>query len=63
MARGGTSFEEMKERRDEVKAEFQVTRCKKCGTKETAPWWDIDMASMVNRIGEPWSAIGPDRQR
>lgn len=57
MARGATSFEQMKEFHDKVKPEFQVTACDKCGTKETAFSWDIDMASMVNTLGEPYKQL------
>jgi hypothetical protein len=38
-----------------VKPEFQVTRCKQCGNKGTAFSWDIDMASMVREVGEPYT--------
>ena len=54
MTHSGTSFEQMKEIHDAVKSEFQVTTCDKCGTKETAFSWDIDMTSMVNKLGEPY---------
>jgi hypothetical protein len=57
MSRAGTSFAKMKQLHDEVKPEFQVTHCKRCGTTETAFGWDIDMASMVNRLGEPYKQL------
>jgi hypothetical protein len=57
MTRGGTSFQQMKEFHDRVKPEFQVTACNDCGTKETAFSWDIDMTSMVNRLGEPYKHL------
>jgi hypothetical protein len=57
MALSGTSFEQMKQLHDEVKPEFQVTACKKCGTTQTAFSWDIDMASMVNKLGEPYKHL------
>lgn len=57
MAPGGISFEKMKEFHDLVKPEFQVTKCNKCGTKETAFSWDIDIASMVNKVGEPYKQL------
>jgi len=57
MARGGTSFEKMREFHDQVKPEFQVTKCKTCATKETAFSWDVDLASMVKKIGEPYKSL------
>ncbi len=57
MARGGTSFEKMKEFHDQVKQQFQITKCKNCGSKETAFSWDVDTASMVNKIGEPYKPL------
>jgi len=57
VAAKGTSFSRMKQLHDEVKPEFQITACDKCGTKTTAFSWDIDVASMVNKIGEPYSTV------
>ena len=37
----------------EVRAEFQVTRCRECGDQGTAFSWDIDVASMVHVVGDP----------
>jgi len=42
---------------DEVKPEFQVTDCKKCGTKRTAFSWDLDVPAMVRKIGRPYDSL------
>jgi hypothetical protein len=39
---------------EQVKKEFQVTRCSKCGHKGTAISWDLDFSSMVRDVGEPF---------
>lgn len=33
------------------KGEFQKTKCKKCQTREIAHSWDVDLASMADRVG------------
>jgi len=38
----------------QVKPEFQTTDCKKCDTKRTQSTWDIDFASMVQKVREPY---------
>lgn len=45
---------QLRELREQVKSEFQVTRCYKCGNKGTAFTWDIDFASMVRDLGDPY---------
>jgi len=35
-----------------AKGEFQRTKCKKCKTTETAHTWDVDLATMAERVGE-----------
>jgi hypothetical protein len=57
MRRAGTSYEQMREFHDRVKAEFQETACEQCGTKRTKIGWDIDMASMVNKLGAPYKEL------
>lgn len=49
-----TSAAQIRELRDQVKPEFQVTICNKCGYKGTAFSWDIDVASMVHDVGDPY---------
>ena len=53
----GTSFEKIKALYDTIAPEFQITKRSKCKTKETAFSWDIDIASMVNTIGEPYTNL------
>ena len=57
VAGAGTSFETIKALYDTIAPEFQITKCSKCKTKETAFSWDIDIASMVNTIGEPYTNL------
>ena len=57
VAAAGMSFENMKALYDKIAPEFQITKCRKCKTKETAFSWDIDIASMVNAIGEPYTNL------
>ena len=57
VAEVGTSFEKIKALYDTIAPEFQITKCSKCKTKETAFSWDIDIASMVNTIGEPYTNL------
>jgi Family of unknown function (DUF5677) len=47
--------QEIRKSYEEIKPEFQVTRCGECGAKGTAFSWDIDLASMVREAGEPYS--------
>jgi hypothetical protein len=44
--------EQIRKSYEEIKPEFQVTRCHECGDKGTAFSWDIDFASMVRDVGE-----------
>lgn len=53
----GNSFDDIAGRFEEVKPEFQQTDCKKCKTTETAFSWDIDVASMVKKVGEPFTKL------
>jgi hypothetical protein len=53
----GTPFAELAKMYEQVKPEFQVTDCKKCDTKKMAFSWDIDIASMVNKLGEPYKSL------
>jgi hypothetical protein len=38
-----------------VKEDFQQTDCKKCGTKRPSISWGVDVASMVLKVGEPYT--------
>lgn len=42
---------EIRKRFQEIKPEFEMTLCKKCGTKRTRPSWDIEIAGMVHKLG------------
>jgi hypothetical protein len=46
---------EVTARFEAVRADFQQTDCKKCGTKRPSISWDIDVASMVSKVGEPYT--------
>ena len=48
---------EQKKRYDEFKAEFEQTDCKKCKTKKIAISWDIDIKSMVDKVGPPFDFL------
>lgn len=50
-------IEEFERRNDAVRSQFQITICKKCGTTRLAPSWDVDFASMVNKVGQPHSGL------
>jgi hypothetical protein len=47
--------EKVKDRFEAVREQFQQTDCKKCKTKRASISWDIDIASMVAKLGEPYS--------
>ena len=53
----GTPFAEFQKMYEQVKPEFQVTDCKKCDTKKGAISWDIDFASMVKKLGQPYQSL------
>jgi hypothetical protein len=42
---------EIRKRYKEVKPEFEVDLCAKCGTKRVNPSWDLDIAAMVHKLG------------
>src|ERR1017187_3619258 len=46
---------EVTARFEAVKEDFQQTDCKKCGTKRPSISWGIDVASMVLKVGEPYT--------
>jgi hypothetical protein len=43
--------EEIRNRFQGIKAEFQMRDCEKCDTKRTQPSWDIDVPAMVHKLG------------
>ena len=45
---------EIRERYEQVKEEFQTTVCAKCQTKRIQPSWDIDFATIIQRLGDPY---------
>lgn len=51
---GAGSIARMRDWYKQVKPEFQTTQCKKCGTTRTQSSWDIDLASMVQKVGDPY---------
>jgi hypothetical protein len=62
-----TEFDEMmgpansvaliRQRYDEVKSDFGTTLCKKCGTKRIQSTWDLDVAAMVHKVGDPYNKL------
>ena len=52
---GPSSVTRFREWHKRVKPEFQTTLCRKCGTTRTKSSWDIDFASMVHKVGAPYS--------
>jgi hypothetical protein len=53
----GAQLTEYQRMLDEVRPEFLVTDCKKCKTKQLAFSWDIDLASMVRSLGQPYQSL------
>jgi hypothetical protein len=51
---GAGSIVQVRDWYQKVKPEFQTTLCKKCGTTRTQSSWDIDFASMVQKVGDPY---------
>jgi hypothetical protein len=52
-----TSAAAVRERYKQYKPEFQITGCAKCKTARTAVTWDLDIPSMVNNVGPPYTNI------
>lgn len=53
----GSQLAEYEKLYAEVRPEFQVTDCKKCHTKRQAISWDVDFASMVRKLGQPYQSL------
>src|SRR5687767_13424906 len=51
------SLAEQKKRYEQFKPEFEQTDCKKCKTKRVAIAWDIDVKSMVDKVGPPFDML------
>jgi hypothetical protein len=47
----------IRERYAMVKPEFLTTFCKKCETKRVQANWDLDVASMAQKVGEPYNGL------
>jgi Family of unknown function (DUF5677) len=50
----GNAAPEIRSRFEAVKEKFEITDCKKCQTKRLAITWDLDVASMVAKVGDPY---------
>jgi len=50
----GNAASEIRSRFEAVKEKFEQTDCKKCQTKRLAITWDLDVASMVAKVGDPY---------
>jgi hypothetical protein len=50
----GNAASEVRSRFEAVRGEFEQTDCKKCQTKRLAITWDLDIASMVAKVGAPY---------
>lgn len=47
---------QVRKRYEEYKGTFKATACEVCGVK-TPPSWDLDLVSMVQRVGEPYLSV------
>jgi hypothetical protein len=47
---------ETRKRYEQYKGNFKATACSTCGLK-TPPSWDVDLVSMVYRVGEPFKKV------
>lgn len=47
---------ETRKRYEQYKGNFKATACSVCGVK-TPPSWDVDLVSMVQRVGEPYTKV------
>jgi hypothetical protein len=55
-AEPGNTVAEIRSRFINHKDEFKATECEVCGVK-TPPSWDIDLSSMVRKVGEPYNKL------
>lgn len=47
---------EIRKRYEQYKGTFKATACSVCGVK-TPPSWDLDLVSMVQKVGEPYKKV------
>ncbi len=47
---------EVRKRYEQYKGNFKATACPACGVK-TPPTWDLDLVSMIRRVGEPYQNV------
>lgn len=52
----GNTVAEIRDRYNKYKADFKATACPQCGVT-TPPSWDLDVASMVRRVGDPYDKL------
>jgi hypothetical protein len=52
----GNTVAEVRRRYEQYKGNFKASACEVCGAK-TPPSWDIDLASMIQRVGEPYKRV------
>jgi hypothetical protein len=52
----GNTVPEIRERYERYKGTFKATACTACGVK-TPPSWDLDLVSMVQKVGEPYQQV------
>ncbi len=52
----GNTVVEVRKRYEQYKGNFKANACAICGVK-TPPSWDIDLASMIQRVGEPYKRL------
>lgn len=52
----GNTVAEIRKRYEQYKGNFKATACPVCGVK-TPPSWDVDLVSMVQRVGEPYKRV------
>jgi hypothetical protein len=52
----GNTVAEVRKRYEQYKGNFKATACTVCGVK-TPPTWDLDLVSMVQRVGDPYKTV------
>jgi hypothetical protein len=54
----GNTVAEIRQRYEQYKGDFQTTKCSVCGVKPPLAW-DIDLASMIQKVGDPYRKVFP----